>query len=396
LVVVGACNATNLMDGLDGLCGGVTAIIFAGFLFVCVHLATTSPGQGLGGDGARMAMALALLGAVLGFVPFNFNPASIFMGDTGSMFLGFSCGTLMLLLAEVQSKWFLASMVIFALPILDTALAFARRWIAGRPLFSADSKHFHHQLMQRGLSTRQTVAIAYALTLVFTALGLVITFTRTRFAIAIYLVIFACLGVAAHKMGMIHERKRRSLNSNKATRAQTLSSEDFAKIIAQAPDPEFGELLRIAWETGCRSRQARTVSANDVDLTNRAWVLSSPDLNDPHRVKIITLNDVALEITQRRMREFPIGPLFRDPRGLPWTPASCSARFRAMGRILQRRYTFKAIQIGRKMATAGAGNPRSTSAPVWIEAGVSGGSLKEDVDDSGFGVRGIGALDASA
>ena len=75
---------------------------------------------------------------MLGFVPYNFNPASIFMGDTGSMLLGYSCGTMIILLAQQQAKWGLAAMVMFALPILDTVLAFARRWIKGRSIFEAD------------------------------------------------------------------------------------------------------------------------------------------------------------------------------------------------------------------------------------------------------------------
>src|SRR5688572_22283672 len=155
--IVFCCNATNLMDGLDGLCGGVTAIISAGFLFLAVNLAMFGGGLGTNWDGLRVVLALALLGAVLGFIPYNFNPASIFMGDTGSMLLGYTCGVLIVLMGQGQHpKWFLASMVMFALPVLDTALAFARRWVNGRPLFSADKFHIHHQFVSRGFSVKQT------------------------------------------------------------------------------------------------------------------------------------------------------------------------------------------------------------------------------------------------
>ena len=208
LVVVGCCNATNLMDGLDGLCGGVTAIIAAGFLFVAVHLAMFGAGLNTNWDALRVILGLALLGAVLGFIPYNFNPASIFMGDTGSMFLGYACAVMIILLAQERSKWFLAAMVMFALPVLDTSLAFARRWIAGRPLFSADAQHFHHQLVQRGFSVKQTVFISYGLALMFAFLGACIVFTRTRYAVAVYLVTFGSIIVAAYKMGMVHERPR--------------------------------------------------------------------------------------------------------------------------------------------------------------------------------------------
>ncbi|HEX4796287.1 MAG TPA: MraY family glycosyltransferase, partial [Humisphaera sp.] len=205
-IVVGCCNASNLMDGLDGLCGGVTAIIAASFLFVAVHLAMEGGGVNTNWDALRVIMGLALLGAVLGFIPFNFNPASIFMGDTGSMFLGYVCATMIITMAREQSRWILASMVMFALPILDTALAFARRWVNGRPLFSADKQHFHHQLVARGFSVKQTVLISYSLAVFFGLLGITMLFVRTRYAGAIYLVTFGSIIVAAYKMGMVHEK----------------------------------------------------------------------------------------------------------------------------------------------------------------------------------------------
>jgi UDP-GlcNAc:undecaprenyl-phosphate GlcNAc-1-phosphate transferase len=206
LLVVGCCNASNLLDGLDGLCGGVTAIIAIGLLFVAVHLAALGGGVRTNSDALRVILALALLGAVLGFVPYNFNPASIFMGDTGSMLLGFLCATLIIMMGEERTKWLLAAMVVFALPILDTGLAFTRRWLNGRPIFSADKQHFHHQLVARGYSVKQTVLISYGLALLFMALGVAMVFLRTRYAVAFYLVIFGSIIVAAFKMGMVHER----------------------------------------------------------------------------------------------------------------------------------------------------------------------------------------------
>lgn len=236
-LVVGCCNATNLMDGLDGLCGGVTAVISVGFLFIAVHLAMWGGGFQTNIDAQRVILALALLGAVLGFVPYNFNPASIFMGDTGSMFLGFVCATMIILMGEGQSKWFLASMVIFALPVMDTALAFARRWTNGRPLFSADKQHFHHQLVARGFSVKQTVLISYGLAIFFGLLGMSMVFVRTRYAIAIYLVVFGSIIVAAYKMGMIHERAVSAEPSNlEDTPAEAFAPELAAESVMEIPD----------------------------------------------------------------------------------------------------------------------------------------------------------------
>jgi UDP-GlcNAc:undecaprenyl-phosphate/decaprenyl-phosphate GlcNAc-1-phosphate transferase len=215
VLVVGCCNATNLMDGLDGLCGGVTAVTAGGFLFLAVHMATESSLVNVNLDALRIVLGLALLGGVLAFVPFNFNPASIFMGDTGSMFLGFCCATLMVLFAEsppavvqplpTNSKWLLAALVMFSLPILDTALAFVRRWVNGRPLFSPDKFHIHHQLVARGFTVKQTVVISYGLAVFFVLLGAAIVYIRARYAVAIYLVVFGSIIVAAYKMGMVHE-----------------------------------------------------------------------------------------------------------------------------------------------------------------------------------------------
>ena len=205
-LIVFCCNASNLMDGLDGLCGGVTAIIVTGLLILAVSLATAEQYNRIVDDALRLTIGISLLGAVLAFVAFNFNPASIFMGDAGSMFLGFLCGTLILLIGQVEAKWLLGAMVMFSLPVLDTALAFARRYLARRPFFSPDKFHFHHQLVARGMSVRRAVLLSYALALFFVALGSAIVFIRTRYAVAVYLVIFGWVVVAAYKMGMVHER----------------------------------------------------------------------------------------------------------------------------------------------------------------------------------------------
>lgn len=238
VLVVGCCNATNLMDGLDGLCGGVTAVIAAAFLLLAVHLAMWGAPFQTNIDAQRVIIALALMGAVLGFIPYNFNPASIFMGDTGSMFLGYVCSTLIILMGVGHLKWFLAAMVIFALPILDTVLAFARRWTNRRPLFSADKQHFHHQLVARGFSVKQTVLISYTLAIFFGILGIAMVFMRTRYTIAIYLVVFGSIIVAAYKMGMIHERTVTGPASNLGdTPHEAFGTQLEPGAVMEIPDP---------------------------------------------------------------------------------------------------------------------------------------------------------------
>lgn len=209
VLVVGAANATNLLDGLDGLCSGVMGFISLGFMLLATSLLAwelfNAGGVHHGNAQIVMILSLAMLGAVLGFLPYNFNPATIFMGDAGSMFLGFMAAVFMLLFAESSGsfKWFLGSMVIFGLPIFDTGLALVRRLAAGKPIFAGDRSHFYDQLVDRGLTVRQTVLVNYLLALCFVLAGVGIIFLRVRLALPIYIIIFAVIAVAAMKMGMI-------------------------------------------------------------------------------------------------------------------------------------------------------------------------------------------------
>jgi UDP-GlcNAc:undecaprenyl-phosphate GlcNAc-1-phosphate transferase len=203
-IIVAACNATNLLDGLDGLCSGVTGVMSIGYLCLAVYLASRGVATESAVDPTRITLSLALLGAVLGFLPFNFNPASIFMGDTGSMFLGYICGTMMLLFGQDGIvRWFLAAVVIFGLPMLDTLLAIVRRKLNGKPIFSPDSNHFHHFLIRRGYTVKQAVLISYGMAAMFTSFALVIVVVQTRVAFGLYMVLFGWLIVAAFKFGMI-------------------------------------------------------------------------------------------------------------------------------------------------------------------------------------------------
>ena len=122
-VVLGMCNAANLMDGLDGLCSGVILIIVSTLMVVSLLLTMTR--SDIVYDPTRMIISLALLGAVVGFVPYNFNPASIFMGDAGSMLLGFNAAVLCLLLGErvPTQRFFWAALLVFGLPAFDTLVA---------------------------------------------------------------------------------------------------------------------------------------------------------------------------------------------------------------------------------------------------------------------------------
>ena len=202
LFVLGATNSLNLLDGLDGLCAGVTGIITLAMLLLAVHLGTWEFSS-VGGDCVRIVVSLAIVGGVLGFLPFNRHPAKIFMGDAGSMLLGFVVATLMILFAEQTPRWWMASIVVFGLPILDTATALVRRFINKRPLFVSDRGHLYDQLMDRGLSLRTTVKICYALAALYAATGLIMSQIRTRYALAVYIIVFVVSAVIIWRKGFL-------------------------------------------------------------------------------------------------------------------------------------------------------------------------------------------------
>jgi len=199
--VLGATNSLNLLDGLDGLCAGVTAIITIALLLLSIHLATW--GFSDIGDPVRIIICLGLVGGVCGFLPFNRYPAKIFMGDAGSMLLGFMIAALMLLFAEGIPRWWMASIVVFGLPILDTAVALVRRLLNHRPLFVSDRGHIYDQMIDRGIPLKKTVAICYVLAGVYAAIGLVMSQIRTRYAAVVHLFVFAVSGLVVWKKGYL-------------------------------------------------------------------------------------------------------------------------------------------------------------------------------------------------
>ena len=146
-------NAFNLIDGLDGLAAG--SALFSTLTVFIVSLISNDP--------LVAALTIALAGAILGFLRYNFNPATIFLGDSGSLFIGFMLSALAL--AGSQKTPTVVAVAIpvvsFGLPVLETMLSVIRRWLNGQPLFSADREHIHHKLLERGLTQRQVVVILY-------------------------------------------------------------------------------------------------------------------------------------------------------------------------------------------------------------------------------------------
>ena len=202
--VLGATNSLNLLDGLDGLCAGVTAIITLAMLILAVHLATW--GASDVGDPVRLVVCLGLVGGVCGFLPFNRYPAKIFMGDAGSMLLGFEVAALMILFWQAVPRWCLAAIVAFGLPVLDTATALVRRLVNKRPLFVSDRGHIYDQMIDRGIPLKKTVAISYLLSAFYAVFGVgmgITTAIRTKHSIFIYAALFIISGLVIWKKGFL-------------------------------------------------------------------------------------------------------------------------------------------------------------------------------------------------
>ena len=186
--IVGCTNAVNLIDGLDGLAVGVSAISSLTMLVVALFVAEPN-----------VALILAALtGACLGFIPFNLNPAKIFMGDVGSQLLGFVLATvsIMGMFKFHAIITFLVPVLALSVPLADTVFAFFRRIVHRQSPFHADKGHFHHRLLAMGLNQKQEVAVLYAISAVLGLFAVLLagTYTAVRI-ICLVLVFIISIGV---------------------------------------------------------------------------------------------------------------------------------------------------------------------------------------------------------
>ncbi len=165
--VIGVTNALNLIDGLDGLAAGITAISATSLLIIFVSTSASLE---------AIIISAVLLGAVLGFLPYNFNPAKTFMGDVSSNFLGFTmaCVSLMGFAKGYTMLAIIAPVLALGIPIFDTIFAMVRRFIKGQPMLKPDGAHIHHRLIKLGLSQRQAVLILYTITTILCMISVLI------------------------------------------------------------------------------------------------------------------------------------------------------------------------------------------------------------------------------
>ena len=192
--LVGLTNTVNLIDGLDGLAAGVASIASITIMFVALDQNLT----------LVAVLTASLAGAAVGFLKYNVNPAEIFMGDTGSMFLGFMLAGISVT-GSVKSVATIALIVpIFALalPILDTTFAIVRRFRGGVPIFKPDKGHLHHRLLSVGFTQRQAVLLMYVISALFGLSAIALTEVSRHVAVLILLVIIISIIYGVKKLGI--------------------------------------------------------------------------------------------------------------------------------------------------------------------------------------------------
>lgn len=216
--IVAITNAVNLLDGLDGLATGVSIIALTtsaitGFFFLTVT-STYVP-----------ILMLTLVAALIGFLPYNFHPASIFLGDTGSLFIGFMISVFSLY--GLKNATFISIIIpifILGVPITDTVYAILRRILNKKPIFQADRHHLHHRLLQMGLTHRQTVFVIYGIAMIFSFISLLIPISNLWGSIFLVIASLFGLELFVEAIGLVGSHKQPLLNlikklvTNSATR----------------------------------------------------------------------------------------------------------------------------------------------------------------------------------
>ncbi len=197
--IVGITNAINLIDGSDGLAAGIS-------IFVVLNLLITSI---LNNSTLLILFSLALLGGLIGFLRYNFPPAEIFMGDTGSQFVGFTISILAISGAKkgATTVALLSPIIVLGIPIIDTFLAIARRFIKGVSIFKADSDHIHHRLIKKGFSRKKIAIYIYIFCLILWIFSMIVIIGKNILIALVLILMLFIFWIVAKKLGYLDELK---------------------------------------------------------------------------------------------------------------------------------------------------------------------------------------------
>lgn len=258
--IVGLTNAVNLTDGLDGLAAGICAAACGVIAILTLYFSIP----------VMMIIMLSLLGALTGFLFFNFNPARVFMGDSGSLFLGFTIASSSVLCASKTQTLVGLALPVLALgiPVFDTFFSMLRRFLERRSIFSPDRSHFHHRLLALGLHQRHVVLIAYGLTLATTGLGMFMLVTRNTQTIVVFICILLLLVLVFRAAGTVRLKEmmislKRKYEIAKQTRQEI---ENFEQIELYFRDARIFEQW---WQAVCFAAENMGFTRSLLPLTNR-------------------------------------------------------------------------------------------------------------------------------
>ena len=202
LFILGCINIINLIDGLDGLSTGTCSIFYLTIGIIAFIKASFG--------GLDVSLAFIMLGASLGFLCHNFHPAKIFSGDSGSMFQGFMIATISLLgFKTVTMTSFFIPILLLGIPILDTVFAIIRRTLKKQPIYMPDKGHLHHQLLNLGLSHRNTVLAIYAMNILFAFASIIYALNDKTLGLYIYILLFLLIVFIITKTSIIADKKEK-------------------------------------------------------------------------------------------------------------------------------------------------------------------------------------------
>jgi UDP-GlcNAc:undecaprenyl-phosphate GlcNAc-1-phosphate transferase len=205
LFIVSVINCINLIDGLDGLAGGIASIYFLTIGVIALMLNNS--------NGLDIILTFVMLGSTLGFLYHNFNPASIFMGDSGSMFLGYMISVIALLgFKNITLTSFIIPILLLAVPIMDTAFAILRRIINHKPISMPDKNHLHHQFLRMNFSQKTTVLIIYLIDFLFAIASIIYVLGDSMQGIIIYIILFILVIILINKTDIIFNHSKNKSN----------------------------------------------------------------------------------------------------------------------------------------------------------------------------------------
>jgi UDP-GlcNAc:undecaprenyl-phosphate GlcNAc-1-phosphate transferase len=286
--VVGIANAFNLIDGVDGLATG--SALFSSLVLLTVSL--------LQGKAMVAVCALVLTGALAGFLRYNFNPASIFLGDSGSLFVGFSLAALSILGAQKASTAVAVAIPIlaFGLPVVDTGVAIARRFLSGKPIFQGDREHIHHMLLRRGWSQRRVALVLYGVSAVFGLLAMLFVNSGSSLTAVVLFVVGVAIVIALgnlryHEVDELRASVKRNIGDRRARASNNLRVRRASEVVASAATLnelfdgvlevlELGEFVYATIELNCNGNSE--LSKRVLDLNAQNGPLEQLSVRDGH------------------------------------------------------------------------------------------------------------------